>query len=132
MNKLKFKNHAKRNNPIQPQVQEIVRIRIPRNGEVLGIIEQRVGANRMIVKCLDGKERNCRIPGALRRNLWIRPGDTVIVKPWEFEGDKRGDILFKYTPTAIDWLKRKGFLKDIRSEERRVGKECRSRWSPYH
>ena len=23
-------------------------------------------------------------------------------------------------------------LVDIRSEERRVGKECRSRWSPYH
>ena len=22
--------------------------------------------------------------------------------------------------------------KDVRSEERRVGKECRSRWSPYH
>ena len=26
------------------------------------------------------------------------------------------------------FLKREGF----RSEERRVGKECRSRWSPYH
>ena len=25
-----------------------------------------------------------------------------------------------------------GFLDDYRSEERRVGKECRSRWSPYH
>src|SRR2546429_6498171 len=23
-------------------------------------------------------------------------------------------------------------LQDLRSEERRVGKECRSRWSPYH
>ena len=23
-------------------------------------------------------------------------------------------------------------LSDMRSEERRVGKECRSRWSPYH
>ena len=23
-------------------------------------------------------------------------------------------------------------LENIRSEERRVGKECRSRWSPYH
>ena len=22
--------------------------------------------------------------------------------------------------------------EDVRSEERRVGKECRSRWSPYH
>ena len=25
-----------------------------------------------------------------------------------------------------------GALLGIRSEERRVGKECRSRWSPYH
>ena len=24
------------------------------------------------------------------------------------------------------------FAKEVRSEERRVGKECRSRWSPYH
>src|SRR3712207_4277061 len=24
------------------------------------------------------------------------------------------------------------FVADVRSEERRVGKECRSRWSPYH
>ena len=23
-------------------------------------------------------------------------------------------------------------FREIRSEERRVGKECRSRWSPYH
>ena len=23
-------------------------------------------------------------------------------------------------------------VRDMRSEERRVGKECRSRWSPYH
>ena len=26
----------------------------------------------------------------------------------------------------------RGRAADIRSEERRVGKECRSRWSPYH
>ena len=25
-----------------------------------------------------------------------------------------------------------GGIGDTRSEERRVGKECRSRWSPYH
>ena len=28
----------------------------------------------------------------------------------------------------LDYLKR----NKVRSEERRVGKECRSRWSPYH
>ena len=26
----------------------------------------------------------------------------------------------------------KGSIMKMRSEERRVGKECRSRWSPYH
>src|SRR5256885_3884712 len=33
------------------------------------------------------------------------------------------------TRDTLDFLKR---LLDTRSEERRVGKECRSRWSPYH
>src|SRR5260221_11234518 len=29
-------------------------------------------------------------------------------------------------------LAREGGIGIVRSEERRVGKECRSRWSPYH
>ena len=28
--------------------------------------------------------------------------------------------------------KAQGAIENMRSEERRVGKECRSRWSPYH
>ena len=33
-----------------------------------------------------------------------------------------------------NWIKEKGvrYFNELRSEERRVGKECRSRWSPYH
>ena len=30
------------------------------------------------------------------------------------------------------WSKRTAVAPGMRSEERRVGKECRSRWSPYH
>ena len=30
------------------------------------------------------------------------------------------------------WNEEEGLACDVRSEERRVGKECRSRWSPYH
>ena len=35
---------------------------------------------------------------------------------------------------VINYLDNRGVLEetDERSEERRVGKECRSRWSPYH
>ena len=35
-------------------------------------------------------------------------------------------------PTAADLFVVGGDLALLRSEERRVGKECRSRWSPYH
>ena|SRR2546426_1080393 len=34
--------------------------------------------------------------------------------------------------TQICGVSRKARFKVLRSEERRVGKECRSRWSPYH
>ena len=33
---------------------------------------------------------------------------------------------------AVEFLRKNGQAKAERSEERRVGKECRSRWSPYH
>jgi translation initiation factor 1A len=115
--KPRYKSKHTKNHPTPQNTQEIIRVRTPRNNEVLGMVEQRVGANRMIVKCLDEKERNCRIPGSLRRTLWIRPGDIVIVEPWEFEGDKKGDIIFKYTPAAIEWLKKRGFLKEESGSE---------------
>ena len=35
------------------------------------------------------------------------------------------------TPNTVRWHEQLA-LFDTRSEERRVGKECRSRWSPYH
>ena len=33
--------------------------------------------------------------------------------------------------TVLAWPPKED-ARDLRSEERRVGKECRSRWSPYH
>ena len=96
--------------------QPMGRVRIPRGKEVMGKVDQRVGANRMIIACFDGKIRNCRIPGRLKRALCIRAGNIVLVEPWEFEGDKKGDIIFNYTPSQIAWLERRGFLKNTNNE----------------
>jgi len=96
--------------------QEVRRVRLPRNNEVLGIIEQRLGANHMSVKCLDGKSRVCRVPGRLRRRLWLREGNVVLVEPWELGGDKKGDVIWKYNPAEVDWLKKRGFLKTLEIE----------------
>ena len=92
---------------------EISRIKLPRGKEVLGIVEQRVGGSRMFVKCFDGNRRNCRIPGRLKRKLWVREGDVVIVEPWEFQAEEKGDILYKYTKTQVNYLQKKGHLKSM-------------------
>src|SRR3990167_3472033 len=39
------------------------------------------------------------------------------------------EIIMKQVEADVE---SRGFPKEKRSEERRVGKECRSRWSPYH
>ena len=97
--------------------QQIIRVRIPKGDEILGIVKERLGGSRMRVQCLDGKERICRIPGRLRRSLWVREGNVVIVKAWELGGDKKGDIIYKYRSKAeIQFLKKKGYLQNMEDD----------------
>src|SRR3546814_11324881 len=55
-------------------------------------------------------------------------GNVVLLEP-------SGEVVFANYVELTDDMKN-GFIENIRSEERRVGKECistcRSRWSPYH
>ena len=97
----------------QKQEMESRRIKTPRGKETFGIVTRKLGASRLEVKCFDGKTRICRIPGRLRRRLWVNPGAIVVVEPWEFSGDSKGDIIFKYTPTQVSFLKQKGLLKEL-------------------
>ena len=101
------------NDGIDPETGEVTRVRLPKGTEVLGILDQRLGGSRCDVRCLDGKTRNCRIPGRLKRRLWVRPGDVVIVEPWEFGGNERGDIVYKYRPPQVDWLRKNGHLDKL-------------------
>jgi len=95
---------------------EIRRIRLPRGKETIGILDQRLGASRMRVRCLDGKTRICRVPGRLKRRLWVREGDVLLIEPWELGGDEKGDVIFKYKTTQINWLKKNGYLKQLEDE----------------
>lgn len=89
---------------------KITRAKLPKEKEVIGIIEERLGGNKMRVNCLDGKSRVCRVPGRLKRKLWLRSGDIVIVEPWELDNEK-GDVIFKYPSNQIEWLKKNGYLE---------------------
>jgi translation initiation factor 1A len=102
----------------QQQIEEeIRRVKLPRGNQCLGLLEQRVGGSRTKVRCLDGKTRICRIPGRLKRKLWVREGDIVLVEPWELSGDEKGDIIFKYKGIQVDYLKKQGYLDKLQDFE---------------
>jgi len=101
--------------PQNNEPEKITRVKLPRGKEIIGIIEQRLGGNKMMVNCLDGKARNCRVPGRLKRKLWLRPNDVVIIEPWELDENK-GDVIFKYRLNQIAWLRKKGYLEKEKTE----------------
>lgn len=93
--------------------QEIpTRVRLPRKGELVGVVVQRLGGNRMEVKSADGKSRNCRVPGKFKRKFWLRPRDYVLIVPW-IDDNKKADIIFQYTKTQAIQLKKRGLLEGI-------------------
>lgn len=99
-----------------PEAVEVARIRMPRHGEVLGVVETMLGGDKLKVNCDDGNVRVCRIPGKMRKRIWIRAGDLVLVEPWKVQTNERADVVFRYTNTQANWIKRKGYVKNISIE----------------
>ena len=56
--------------------------------------------------------------------------ENTSVQQWKIEDESRALQMIERADTVE--LIVPGGLTMWRSEERRVGKECRSRWSPYH
>jgi translation initiation factor 1A len=82
----------------------------PSANDVLGLATKLLGFDRVMVKCQDGHERLCRIRGKMKRRVWIRVGDVVLVSPWDFESDKRGDVFWRYTRAQAEDLRRRGYI----------------------
>jgi len=93
--------------------EEIARTRIPKEGELLGVVTEQLGSSRLRVDCSDGLTRISRIPGRMRKRLWVRTGDLVMVEPWKVQTHERADIQWKYTRTQAMWLKKKGYLDKL-------------------
>ena len=90
--------------------EEIKDLVLPVANDVLGVATRLLGFDRVLVKCQDGKERLCRIRGKMKRRVWIRTGDIVLVSPWDFQSDKRGDVIWRYTRAQAELLRKNGYL----------------------
>ena len=93
---------------------ETIRVRLPKQGEVLGIVTQILGADRLQVRCTDGHTRVVVIPGKFRKRLWTRQNDIVSVMPWydfETQVNTRAYLCYRYNRNQADWLEKKGYIK---------------------
>jgi translation initiation factor 1A len=83
---------------------------LPEQGELLGRVQKISGGNQVLVQCTDGMVRLCRIRGKMKRRMWIREGDIVLVSPWDFD-TKRADIVWRYIKDHADWLENNGYMR---------------------
>jgi len=91
--------------------EEVVRVRLPnrRLKEQFAIAELMLGSNHIRVRCADGVTRMGRIKGKIKKRVWIREGDILIVIPWSFQ-DEKCDIIYRYTKPQVDWLRSHNYL----------------------
>jgi translation initiation factor 1A len=83
----------------------------PSKNDILGVAQKMLVFDRVMVKCQDGPTRVSRIRGKMKRRTWIREGDIVLVSPWDFQSEERGEIFWRYTQSQVEELKQKGILK---------------------
>src|ERR1043165_1413752 len=76
-------------------------------------------------------------PNIIRDASWVtRPSKlelTPAAAPERLDSEEQNNVaVYDRVVPAVVNVTSKALAFDFRSEERRVGKECRSRWSPYH
>ena len=98
------------------QNDEVGRVRYPKGNEFIGIVEKRLGGSRMNIRSAKGEEILARVPGRVKKYLWIREGDIVLLQPWEFDKDK-ADLIYKFRPNEVKALERKGMLSNFQNIE---------------
>ncbi len=97
--------------PVVEGGEEVGRLPLPRRGrgEIFGVANQLLGAARIRVLCEDSVSRMGRITGKMKKKMWIREGDLLILRPWGFQEGK-ADILFRYSRTQATYLSRRNLL----------------------
>src|SRR2546429_6537230 len=91
------------------------------NNLQVGIASQECARDKVVTAALLRSSKNCGVQKFCRRPV--------------ARATRQGPNICKFGDADEGSAKAEGIGKDgyeKRSEERRVGKECRSRWSPYH
>ncbi|MHA1618883.1 MAG: translation initiation factor IF-1A [Promethearchaeota archaeon] len=95
------------------------RPRIPnyRNDEILGVCTEILGGEHMIIIGEDNVAYLGLIRGKIKKRMWVRVGDVVLIMPWVGMSKPRpgkkpkAHIIWRYTRTQTVWLQNHRYLK---------------------
>ena len=76
-----------------------------------GQVTKLLGNCNLEVSCFDGVNRFCHIRGSMRKKVWIKMNDIVLVSLRDFELSK-ADIIYKYEIPEINYLKKENEIPD--------------------
>ena len=115
------KKQAKRGKSRGPYIPPVItRVKWPntRIGEMFARVVDIYGSERMQVFCQDGEHRIGRIRGKIKKRVWIRKGDLIVISPWDWETKVEGklgkcEITWRYTNAEISWLERNRRIPEI-------------------
>jgi translation initiation factor 1A len=79
---------------------------------LFAVIREMSGGSRMKALCEDGLTRMVRIPGKLKRRMWCRVNDLILIKPWPVQSDIKSDLVYRYLPAEKKWLYRRNMVPE--------------------
>ena len=100
------KNNKKKK---KPQPIEERSLPIKEDGQEYAIVTKMLGNGRVSLKCMDGIARLGKIRGKMRKRVWIKVDDYVLISLRDFQ-DEKADIIMKLRENEIKRLKR---LKEL-------------------
>ena len=86
--------------------------KLPHGDMQFAVIREFSGGSRFVALCEDGKNRMVRIPGKLKRRMWCRVNDLILIKPWPVQSDIKADLVYRYLPAERKWLYRRDMVPE--------------------
>jgi translation initiation factor 1A len=116
------KKHKRAKN--HTEIKRALQLRQP--GESYAKITKMLGSSRVLCQCYDYDdkknefkkvERICTIRGSMRKRVWMKPDDIVLISLREFTSTEnvgtkkdKGDVIWKYKPEEVAELSEKNQL----------------------
>ena len=86
--------------------------KLPSGNMQFAVIREFNGGSRFTALCEDGKNRMVRIPGKLKRRMWCRVNDLILIKPWPVQTDIKSDLVYRYLPAERNWLYKRNMVPE--------------------